>query len=181
MNTITLQSEPSPAMQMIQGEKKLAESRVTVGFDGFIDILVKPIVKTSQEPSKLQYFKTIEEFGNFLSSHKGVSCSVETQMFSKKFGGNAPLLSNALSHLGVPVDCIGTFGKDAIDPVFLDLTFPLYSFDDAGISTALEFTDGKVLLGERISKRPSWEAILACTSEAGLDKLINGSDLLRCV
>ncbi len=181
MNTMARSPGSSLAMRIIQGEEKLENARVTVGFDGFIDVLMRPIVKTSKEASKLQYFQTIEEFGRFLSSHKGVSCSVETEVFSRKFGGNAPHLSNALSSLGVSVDCIGTFGKENIDPVFQTLTCNLYSFDEAGTSTALEFTDGKVLLGERICKKADWKAISDCTADVGFGALIERSDLLALV
>ncbi len=181
MNTDTWNPGASLFMKIVHGEEKLEKARVTVGFDGFIDVLVRPIFRTAKEASGLQYFQTIDEFGSFLSSHKGVSCSIETEVFSRKFGGNAPLLSNALSSLGVSVDCIGTFGKENIDPVFQNLTCNLYSFDEAGMSTALEFTDGKVLLGERICKKADWKAISDCTASVGFGKLIERSDLLALV
>lgn len=173
--------EPDRSMfrQILQGEKRLADSKVLVGFDGFIDILEKPIVKTTQK--QVQYFRTIEEFGDYLSSHRGVSCSVEMQTISRKFGGNAPHLSNALSKLGASVDCVGTFGKKETDPVFSDFSFRLYSFDDAARSTALEFSDGKVMLGERVDKELDWDAVERCTAEAGIENLIRNADLMALV
>lgn len=181
MNHTTRGEKTDAAVQIFRGKERLKRARITVGFDGFIDVLARPVFKTAKATSDLQYFQTIEEFGKFLSEHKGVSCSVEMEVFSRKFGGNAPHLSNALSKLGAHVDCIGTFGKYSIDPVFQPLTCNLYSFDEAGVSTALEFTDGKVLLGQRICKQVDWKAISECTATVGLGKLIEGADLLALV
>ncbi len=178
---MTWRTRLSVAEQIERGKAKLKAGKVTVGFDGFVDVLVRPVAKTASVEKDLKYFQTIEEFGGYLSAHKGISCSVETEVFVKKFGGNGPHVSNALSCLGADVDCIGTFGKDKIEPVFSNLPCRLYSFDEPGISTALEFSDGKVMLGERICKKPDWSRILACTAKAGTSRLLGEPDILALV
>lgn len=170
-------------MHQLEGaEQRLSRCSALVGFDGFIDTLARPVSKSTEQREENQYFETIEEFGNYLTSHKNTNCSVEMDVFSYTFGGNTPHLGNALATLGVKVSCVGTFGFETIDPLFSNLNCDMYSFGDAGVSTALEFRDGKVMLGyHNARKKLTWEDVSACTKDKGIDTLISNTDLIALV
>jgi len=121
--------------------------KVAVGFDGFIDIISKPILSTDGEK---QYFKTISSFGEFISSKAALSCCIEMDTLVKKFGGNMPNYASSLSALGVHCDCIGAFGYPEVNDIFLTMgeNIAITSIAEAGTCNALEFDDGKVMLAD---------------------------------
>ena len=69
----------------------------------------------------------------------------------QSIGGNAPLLARALATLGAPGTLIGAVGFPSIQTTFLPLNkmgLAVHSFAEPGYTDALEFTDGKLLLGK---------------------------------
>lgn len=60
---MTWRTRLSVAEQIERGKAKLKAGKVTVGFDGFVDVLVRPVAKTASVEKDLKYFQTIEEFG----------------------------------------------------------------------------------------------------------------------
>src|SRR3989337_3624488 len=111
----------------------LREKKITAGFDGFIDTIVKVIKKKqAQKPAFL--FTTIKEFGNYIVEKQGTSFSLEVEERSSKLGGNMPIMANALGQLGATVNCVGALGYPQIHPVFKNLSpdCHLYSFADPG-------------------------------------------------
>ena len=130
----------------IQNKKHLLTSKkVTAGFDGFIDAIIKIIKK--KQPQKTSLFTTIKEFGNYILEKEGTSFSLELEEQNKKLGGNMPIMANALGQMGITVNCIGALGYPQADPIFKNLSSncQLFSFTDPGISTAYEFKDGKII------------------------------------
>lgn len=127
----------------------LKSKKVTAGFDGFIDAIVR-IIKTKQKKKPPVLFTTIKEFGNYILEKQGSSFSLETEQTNNKPGGNMPIMANTLGHLGVHVNCVGAFGYPNRHPVFKNLSSNcrIYSFADAGTSTAFEFNDGKIFLAQ---------------------------------
>src|SRR5438552_3708424 len=87
----------------------LKSKKVTAGFDGFIDTIVR-IIKTKQEQKLPVLFTTIKEFGDYILEKQGSSFSLETEQPDNKPGGNMPLMANTLGQLGVHVNCVGAFG-----------------------------------------------------------------------
>ncbi|MEO6719906.1 MAG: PfkB family carbohydrate kinase [Ferruginibacter sp.] len=161
----------------------LSSKIVTAGFDGFIDTIVKAIRdKQPEQPPAL--FNTIKEFGAYITAKDGSSFSLELEERNIKAGGNMPIMANALGHLGVVVNCIGALGHPQIHPAFKTLSpnCNIYSFADPGTSTAIEFQDGKMILGLMDSlHRADWDTI---KNTIGLEVLVNlfkASDLLCLV
>ncbi|MDR0287278.1 MAG: hypothetical protein LBI03_06205, partial [Clostridiales bacterium] len=127
-------------------EEEYKTKHVAVGFDGFVDLLVKPVRQIHN--GERQYFTTIGEFGEYLTQKASLSCSLELTKLSEQAGGNMPLFAHALSALGVKTDCIGSMGyPDPLD-VFCHLgeNVSITSVAGAGSCTSLEFNDGKVML-----------------------------------
>lgn len=132
-------------MCLRKGEDEL-DFKVLVGFDGFVDSILKPIKVKNQ--TYYQPFKTIEEFSDYLKEKKGKSCSIEMELQDEKIGGNMPIVSNALGCLGCSPICIGAFGLPNIHHVFKNISdkCKLISVSNPGYCNALEFEDGKLML-----------------------------------
>jgi sugar/nucleoside kinase (ribokinase family) len=125
---------------------EVKQFRVAAGFDGFIDLLVRPVKQICG--GSTEYFTTIAQFGDYLSGKANLSCSLALSRITERAGGNTPLLAAALSALGVECDCIGAFGWPEPDRRFYELGqyVRLTTVAGPGQCTALEFDDGKVML-----------------------------------
>lgn len=123
-----------------------ANTYVAVGFDGFIDTLVKP-VHNIQNGVK-QHFSTMDEFGHYLAGKASRSCSVDLDRHSEKPGGNSALFAAALSALGMHSRCIGAYGHPQLHPAFATIGGKTHfeGIANPGTCTALEFQDGKIML-----------------------------------
>lgn len=128
----------------------VAKQKVMIGIDGFVDKIVRP-VKSTDAQNNLTFFSTIDEFGNYLATKAGMSCGVRISERFTKFGGNGPIMANALAASGVKVNCVGTLGYPNVDDIFqnsVGKTCDLHTVCAPGYTTALEFEDGKIMLGE---------------------------------
>ena len=161
---------------------KLRGCRAAVGFDGFLDTITRAVRKTGTPTAQPEYFDSISDFGTYLANHAQMNCSVELDVISERFGGNAPLLSNALGGLGVQVDCIGTFGDHRIHEAFENLHCRLHSFGPVSKSLALEFQDGKIFLGQNTEiPEPAWSVLCKEIGKPVLIDILRASDLLALV
>lgn len=120
-----------------------------IGFDGFIDEIIHPVEKRAGE--KYDRFPTILEFSKYLKKASNKSCNVELAIQEIKIGGNGPIMANALANLGYPIVLTGTFGKKEIHPIFEPLVKKcrqVITLGDPGHTDALEFPEGKIILGK---------------------------------
>ena len=95
--------------QIQDAEFTLQGKQVTIGFDGFIDSIVR-VVKDRKDQDNFTTFNDMGEFGNYIVSKKGKSCSLELDEQTTKIGGNMPIFAMALGSFGVNVNCIGAMG-----------------------------------------------------------------------
>lgn len=132
--------------------EEISEKTATIGFDAFVDKIVRP-VKFKDPEGKYVFFNDIGEFGNHIVSKSGKSCGIELFERMTKLGGNAPIFSNSLGELGVNVKCIAPLGFPVIDSIFQELSHnvKLYTVGNPGYTNAVEFNDGKIMLSERAS------------------------------
>ncbi len=166
----------------------LEHKTVAAGFDGFIDTLVKVIkMKEAEQPPSI--FSTIGEFGQYIVDKKGASLSLEMEEQSVKLGGNMPIMANAMGQLGVTVHCIGALGYPHQHPIFE--IFPSnckrYSFANPGHTTAFEFSDGKIMMGNMgelnksgwqvIKERIGLNQIAAVYKQSDLVCMLNWSEI----
>jgi sugar/nucleoside kinase (ribokinase family) len=162
----------------------LNNRRGLIGFDGFVDSIVKPI-RMKDEDNQFTYFQSMRELGEYIASKEGFSSAIELDDVIEKAGGNGPILAGALGKLGVRVDCICALGESEIHPVFQsmqDHNCNLYSFADPGYTTSIEFDSGKLMLA-RMNKFGSldWAYL---KQHMGVEKLIQlfaGSDMIGVV
>ena len=177
------------AIFQLEHPDKNRQHQVVVGFDGFIDSLVYP-VKTMQDEEHMEFFESIEGFGDFFRGKANKSCSIELYPVMKKMGGNAPIFGKAIASLGIVTKCIGAFGYPEIDEIFQgqEENLEMISIANPGICTALEFLDGKVMLAENqgirelnyeiLKKRVSMERIFEILEQSDVISLMNWSEVL---
>ena len=120
-----------------------------VGLDGFVDKIVTPVDKRHGLEENFQAIDTLDALGARISAAAGKSANIELFPRFDKLGGNGPIMANAHNSLGLNVRYIGALGHPSIDPVFEEFAQKTnaISLANPGITTALEFKDGKLMLG----------------------------------
>jgi len=129
----------------------LASKHVLIGFDGFVDTIVAPVARRAGQGENFTPFRTIEEFGQRILGASGKSTNIELYPTMEKLGGNGPIMANALLAHDLALTYIGALGAPTTHPVFASITErarDVFSLCQAGATTAVEFTDGKLLLGQ---------------------------------
>lgn len=173
----------STASKLQSAASKLPGIKAVVGFDGFVDVILK-VVKTRQSPVKYDPYATMAEWGGRVVAASGVSANFEFAQQMVKLGGNGPIMANALTAAGLPLTYIGCLGKPTIHPVFADFSkrAEVISIAEPGYTDALEFEDGKLMFGKHQSlKDVNWANLTAQYSEEKLVKLFRGAGLIAAV
>lgn len=145
--------------------------KCVIGLDGFVDSIIE-VVDKRHSATQYDRVKTIADFGQKVLAAAGQSSNYEFVVTLQKLGGNGPIMANAMAAVGFPVTYIGNLGFPAVHPVFEDMTkrANVISIAEPGYTDAVEFTDGKLMLGKHQSLRDvNWENLLA---RVGKDKLI---------
>lgn len=122
--------------------------KIFVGFDGYIDKIQKAVETRSAET--VNYYKTLTAFSERIANAAGKSGQVELVTGETKIGGNAPIMANALGHLGMHCVCLGNAGYPVKNLMYEQLhpKVELLSIGDPAETNALEFNDGKLILSE---------------------------------
>jgi len=176
--------DPSVKEEISNAKKNLPSRKAFVGFDGFVDKIVSPIDKVDFESNSHELIPTITDFAGRIKSAAGKSSNIELFQKIEKLGGNGPIMANALMALGQEVRYMGALGDTHIHPVFSDFSksTSAISLTDPGITNALEFEDGKIMLGTMQSlKDVNYEKIISALGEDGLIKLFDQSDSISMV
>ncbi|MFW5793447.1 MAG: PfkB family carbohydrate kinase [Bacteroidota bacterium] len=152
-----------------------------VGFDGFVDEIIHVVDKrkSAEEYERISDMKALSER---IASVAGLSANIELVPLQTKLGGNGPIMANALIAQDNEVTYIGALGKHYIHPVFRDfaeICKDVISVTDPGFTEALEFYDGKLMLG-KMNKliEVSYEHLLEKLPEEDLKNLIGKVNLI---
>jgi len=161
--------------------KKGFDLNMIIGLDGFVDEIIH-VVDKRQDFQNYTRVNTIAEFGERISKAAGFSANIEFVPVQTKLGGNGPILSNALLEYGVSLTYVGSLGAPAIHPVFqpmVDKAKSVISLCGAGLTDALEFEDGKLMLGKHATlKEVTWDACKKSLGGAeGIAKMVNECQL----
>jgi len=127
-----------------------AEKSALVGLDGFVDTIVTPVAQRTGQGEAFTPIRTIPEFAQRIAGAAGKSTNIEFYPLMDKLGGNGPIMANALLAAGTRVTYIGSLGRPVIHPVFQSFAqrAQIVSLCDPAITTAVEFGDGKLMLGQ---------------------------------
>jgi len=121
-----------------------------VGFDGFVDEIIH-LVDQRKNNEEYERINDIKAFSERIAAVAGLSANIEMVPTQVKLGGNGPIMANALVAQGHEVSYVGAIGKQAINPVFIDFANSckkVVSLTDPGHTNALEFFDGKIMMGK---------------------------------
>lgn len=144
---------------------------VFIGFDGYIDEIVRPITTSGR-------YESIKQFNKYIINNHGMSADVSVRRICRRMGGNAPLLAYSLAKKGITVHCIGAFGINTVLPIFEPLknSCEVTTIAEPAKCYALEFPDGKIMFGERSSLNDITPVlILQKTGERLLNRLMKSN------
>jgi sugar/nucleoside kinase (ribokinase family) len=174
----------SAARKLIAAAPGLPGRKATVGLDGFVDEIIG-VVDKRHSLASIEEIETIAEFGEKVTDAAGKSMNFELVVKMMKLGGNGPIMANALAAAGMGVTYVGAVGHPTIHPVFADMASKatVISLGQPGHTDALEFADGKLMLGKYTKEMSeiNWENVLARVGKDRWVKLLEESDLVGMV
>jgi sugar/nucleoside kinase (ribokinase family) len=181
MNTVELRKETAQHLRTAGG--RASEMTAFVGLDGFVDEILH-VVDKRENAEKYLRLPTIDQLGGRLSAAAGRSTNVELVSQLTKLGGNGPIMANALASFGLKVTYLGVLGYPNLHPVFAEFAkrAEVHSIAEPGYTDALEFEDGKIMLGKHQSlKQMNWANIKARFGKDKFASKLAASDLVGFV
>lgn len=157
--------------------------RAFLGLDGFVDEIIH-VVDKRHDARNFQRMTTITQLAQRLAAAAGRSTNIELVTTLTKLGGNGPIMANALVAFGVRVAYLGTLGYPNRNPVFDEFAqrAEVYSLAEPGHTDALEFDDGKIMLGKHSPlKEVTWENIVARFGRERFAEKFRAADLVGFV
>src|SRR5215472_18833801 len=157
------------ATQLLDSSQRAAQMTAFVGLDGFVDEILH-VVDKRESAEKYQRLPTIAKLADRFAAAAGRSTNIELVSQLTKLGGNGPIMANALASFGLKVTYVGILGYPNLHPVFAEFAkrAEVHSIAEPGYTDALEFEDGKIMLGKHQSlKQMNWDNI---KSRFGQDK-----------
>lgn len=128
-------------------EKKLKNTSVVTGFDGFVDEMIS-VVGTRKDLNEYERIDTIAAFGDLVKAAAGRSSLREIVVNKTEAGGCAINMGDGLASLGVNVSTFATVGAPAAHQAFSGYSKKamLHSWGaEPGRTLAYEFSDGKLM------------------------------------
>lgn len=154
-----------------------------VGLDGFVDEIVH-VVDKRENAENFSRLATIDLLAKRLAGAAGKSTNIELVTALTKLGGNGPIMANALASFGLKVTYLGNLGYPNVHPIFSDFAkrAEVHSIAEPGYTDAMEFDDGKVMLGKHSSlKQVNWQNICSRFGKDNFTKHFGTADLVGFV
>src|SRR5512135_2977066 len=149
------------AAQLQGAANRVNQLTAFVGLDGFVDEILH-VVDKRESAEKYTRLPTIAQLAERLAAAAGRSTNVELVTQLTKLGGNGPIMANALAAFGLKISYLGILGYPNLHPVFAEFArrAEVHSIAEPGYTDALEFEDGKIMLGKHQSlKQMNWDNI----------------------
>jgi hypothetical protein len=166
MKNVMLDSQElrNKCAQLLMTEaEKAKDLSCFIGLDGFVDEIIH-VVDKRENAESFQRITTITKLGERILAAAGKSTNIELVNQRTKLGGNGPIMANALVNFGLKLTYIGALGYPTRHPVFDEFAKKgeVFSIAEAGHTDALEFDDGKIMLGKSTQlKEINWVNIQA--------------------
>jgi len=161
----------------------LGATKATVGLDGFVDEIIAVVDKRTGVDAYLPV-ATIAQLADKIAHAAGQSSNYELVVKQMKLGGNGPIMADALAAVGLGVTYIGNLGYPNVHPVFAEFArrARVISIGEPGHTDALEFEDGKLMLGKLTPlNEVNWDNLLDRVGRDELLRLYGGSRLIGMV
>ena len=173
----------STAVKLAAAAPSLAATRALIGLDGFVDEIIA-VVDKRHSFDTFDPVQTIAHLATKITAAAGQSSNYELVTRQMKLGGNGPIMANALASFGLSVTYVGSLGYPVLHPVFAEMAgrATIHSIADAGHTDALEFDDGKLMLGKITSlNEVTWGNLTERVGRAELTRLVDESALFGFV
>lgn len=154
-----------------------------IGFDGFVDEIIHAVDKR-MDTENFKRIETIEDLAKRIQKASGLSTNIELVPLVKKIGGNGPIMCNAMSETGANITYVGSLGYPTLNDVFhsLEEKVNVFTIANPGHSDALEFNDGKLILGKMNSlNEVTYDRLIEVVGLENLKELIYNSDMFATV
>jgi sugar/nucleoside kinase (ribokinase family) len=171
------------AQILLANTARASTLKAFVGLDGFVDEILH-VVDKRETAEIFQRLPTIAKLAERFGAAAGKSTNVELVNVITKLGGNGPIMANALASFGMQVTYLGILGYPNLHPVFNDFSkrAEVHSIADPGTTDALEFDDGKIMIGKHSSlKQVTWENIKSRFGEEKFANKFGSADLVGFV
>lgn len=181
MNSPEMREKTAAQLQAASG--RVGQMSAFVGLDGFVDDILH-VVDKRESAEKYVRLPTIAQYAERLAAAAGRSTNVELVSQLTKLGGNGPIMANALASFGLKVSYLGTLGYPNLHPVFADFAkrAEVHSIAEPGYTDALEFDDGKIMLGKHQSlKQMNWDNIKSRFGKENFAAKFGAADLIGFV
>ena len=143
------------------------------------------MVASRTGPDEFTRIDSMAAFARRVEAAAGLSTNIEMVPAMVKLGGNGPILANALALLGHRLTYIGNIGDGEIHPVFSEFAGRcerVVSLADPAHTHALEFRDGKIMLGKMQQlNQVTWEKLLSRFPVADIDAWLENGRMIACV
>lgn len=138
--------------ELSKKSSQASNKNVLVGLDGFVDKIIACVDKRTGLGANFSAINTITDFGNRVLAAAGKSTNIEMYTRMEKLGGNGPIMANALLAGGMKVRYLGALGDPTVHPVFAEFAAKTdaTTICEPGVTHALEFDDGKIMLGNTV-------------------------------
>src|ERR1700677_1063229 len=146
---------------LVDAATRIQQLTAFIGLDGFVDEIIH-VVDKRDNAETFHRLPTIAALAARLAAAAGKSTNLELVKQITKLGGNGPIMANALASFGLKVTYLGNLGYPALHPVFEPFSkrAEVHSIAEPGHTDALEFEDGKIMLGKHYPlKEITWENI----------------------
>lgn len=168
-------------IEFLQNQSHL-NKKLLIGFDGFVDNIMHIVDKRTDNKT----FKRLDDMTSYakrIENAAGLSTNIEWVVDQQKIGGNGPIMTNALLEHQFDVTYIGALGYPNLHPVFkpIQSRANVISVENPGISDAIEFFDGKIIMGRMSFEHMTYERIVETIGEDAFIKVLNEADLFASV
>lgn len=150
-----------------------------IGFDGYRDEICRPV--QSRTADGICYWERMEQLGSIMQECSGRSADIELCIQRAWYGGNGPLMAGAMAALGAQVTCVGLLDGCGDLTEKLRKRVECISIGSASRCMALEFMDGKLMLGQLNSMELTWKDIRERLSPHTISSLAEGCRLIGVV
>ena len=142
-------NSPELRERLQAGTNQAGRMTAFLGLDGFVDEILHVVDKRDSTGS-FQRLATISRLAERIAAAAGKSTNIEIVNRVTKLGGNGPIMANALASFGLKVTYLGNLGWPDLHPVFAGFAkqAEVHSIAEPGHTDALEFEDGKIMLGK---------------------------------
>ncbi len=178
--TLTSRDGDAARLALAALTDRASDAACYVGFDGFVDSIID-VVAQRHAPGARGYDRmaSLWEFAAVSQNAAGKSANAELVVTEQRAGGNGPIMAGALAQLGANVHCAAPLDH----PVFEALRSACSScvcLGEPGATDALEFDDGKLMLGKTAQMdRITWDRIVAASG--GVEALIARCNASRII